>query len=74
MNPEQQIAILANEVRSLREELDSFRKNPLPDIIPNEIRIRMGIGFIGKDDSDTTATGCLIVNSPEGPIKILYST
>lgn len=33
-------------------------------------RITNGIGFIGRT-TDTTPGGALIVNSPEGPIKVL---
>lgn len=40
------------------------------ELIPNEVRIGMGVGFIGRT-TDTTPGGAIIVNSPEGPIKIL---
>lgn len=63
---QQQIAELSEWMKQKKQQQISF---PLDDAS----RITMGIGFIGKD-STTTPTGALIVNSPEGPIKILYAT
>jgi hypothetical protein len=70
MNPDQQIALLANQVRQLSEEVAELRRNPFTPINMEMVRTQLGIGFIGTD-STTVATGALIVNSKEGPIKIL---
>lgn len=41
-------------------------------LIDENKRKTMGIGFIGKT-GDTTPAGALLVNSPEGIIKLLYA-
>jgi len=70
MGNEQQLAFLANEIRRLSQELEAIKREPFTPENLESTRVTLGIGWIGQD-STTVATGALIVNSKEGPIKIL---
>lgn len=67
---EEQLAQLANQVRLLSQEVEALKRNPFTPVNMETVRTQLGIGYIGTD-STTVATGALIVNSKEGPIKIL---
>lgn len=70
MNPDQQIAQLASQVRQMALEIEALKRSPFSPTNLETVRTQLGIGYIGTD-STTVATGSLIVNSKEGPIKIL---
>lgn len=61
---------MQNRLAEAERRIDSAGFFRVGDLIPNEVRIGMGVGFIGRT-TDTTPGGAIIVNSPEGPIKIL---
>lgn len=70
MGTEQQIALMANQIRELSQQLEAMKREPFTPDNLESTRVSLGIGWIGQD-STTAATGTIIVNSKEGPIKIL---
>jgi len=67
---EQQLAFMANQIRDLSQQLEAMKREPFTPDNLESTRVSLGIGWIGQDNT-TVATGALIVNSKEGPVKIL---
>lgn len=59
---------LSRKVNEIYDFVSQAKAGTLP--VNDNTRISNGIGFIGRT-SDTTPGGAIIVNSPQGPIKIL---
>lgn len=67
-NQLQEFDALKQKVAEMGEFIEQLKNGTTPT--SDARRITDGIGFIGRD-ADTTPGGCIIVNSPEGPIKVL---
>lgn len=75
MTPEQEIQFneMLRKVDEIYRWMEQKQKNQITFPVDDASRKNMGIGFIGKT-TDTTPAGSFLVNSPEGPVKILYAT
>lgn len=74
MNPEQteQFNEMIRKVGELYEWMKQKKTSQITTPVDDASRKNMGVGFIGKT-ADTTPAGSLLVNTQEGPVKILYA-
>lgn len=61
-------SLRGKDIDELFEFVQSIKNGTVP--LNDNLRVTSGVGFIGRT-TDTTPGGAIIVNSPEGPIKIL---
>lgn len=61
-------SLKGKNIDELFEFIQSLKNGTAP--LNDNVRVTSGIGFIGRT-TDTTPGGAILVNSPEGPIKIL---
>ena len=75
MTPEQETQFneMLRKVDEMYRWMEQKKTAQISFPVDDASRKNIGIGFIGKT-TDTTPAGALLVNSPEGPIKILYAT
>jgi hypothetical protein len=74
MSPEerQQFNDMQARIQELEQFVQSKQRNQITFPVDDASRKNMGLGFIGKDPT-TTVAGSLLVNTNEGPMKILYA-